>query len=110
VILLLLACAGAPDPCASMCSAAGELLGACVEDWELDWPAVGYADEADFLGSCETWAWEARLLEREARRQGEAERGAVDLLCEQREVDLRAAIEEPACEAWTAIDWSEMPW
>lgn len=110
MILLLLACAGPPDPCESMCAAAGELLGACVEDWDLDWQAVGYDDEADFLNRCETWAWEARLLEREARREGEAERGAVDALCEQRGDSLRAAAEGPACEAWTGIEWGEMPW
>jgi hypothetical protein len=106
VILLLLSCARPPDPCDSMCAAAGELLSACVEDWELDWPAVGYDSEADFRDRCQTWAWEARLLERDARRRGEAERGAVDALCEQREDSLRAAIEEPTCEAWTDIDWS----
>lgn len=93
-----------------MCEAAGELLGVCVEDWELDWSAVGYADQADFLESCDAWAWQARLLERDARRRGEVDRGAVDALCHQREAELSAALETRDCEAWTETDWSTMPW
>lgn len=106
--LLLLACDGAADPCPAMCQAAAPLVLTCLEAEGLDWGAAGYADEGAFLESCETWAWQARLLERDA-----GEEGAVDATCEARAASFEAALTDPAapdCAAWTEVRWEEMPW
>lgn len=106
--LLLLSCAAEADPCPAMCEAAAPLVQACLEAEGLDWGAAGYADEAAFLESCETWAWQARLLERDAGQEG-----AVDATCQARAEDFTAAMadpEAPDCAAWTAVTWEEMPW
>ena len=111
--LLLLALAGcaddAPDPCARMCDAAAALYGGCLEEWGAGWEAAGYEDDRDFLGSCETWAWQLRVLEEDAVETGEiAEGGQVDAVCRERAADLSA--EDAACEAFTSLDWHTPPW
>lgn len=117
MLLLLLACATRPDPCAAMCARAEELYGACLADWGLGWEAAGYEDGADFVDRCETWAWEMRILERAAVRRGELDgTGAVDATCTQREAALSAAIDAADtgaprdCAAYTDIAWDEVPW
>lgn len=114
LLLQLLGCAAEPDPCLAMCDAAAGLYGSCLADWGVGWEAAGYVDEDDFLDGCETWAWELRILEAEAVRRDELDQaGAVDGLCEQREVALTEAAADPddlECSAYTEIDWNEPPW
>lgn len=114
LLLALLACADAPDPCARMCARAEALYGACLESWGLGWEAAGYADADDFLGRCETWAWEMRLLEEDAVRRGELEEaGAVDAACQERADRFEQAAADPAdldCEAYTGEAWDQVPW
>lgn len=105
LLAFLLACNPAPDPCEAMCAAAADLYGTCLESWALDWSAAGYEDQADFLDRCETWAWEARLLEADAGQDG-----AVDAACEERELTFGEALDPLTCEAYTTIAWEEMPW
>ena len=109
-IAILLAGCGEqdPDPCVEMCQAAADLYGGCLEGWGLDWTAAGYDDEADYLGSCETWGWEMRALEAQAIRDGDAEAGAVDGICVERTALLSA--EDAECSAYTDIDWNTAPW
>lgn len=110
-LLLALAACGddAPDPCDRMCAAAASLYGGCLEEWGAGWEAAGYEDDRDFLGSCETWAWELRLLEEDAVKTGEIARdGQVDAVCRERAAALSA--EDAACEAFTGLDWHTPPW
>lgn len=105
---VFLACSADPDPCVAMCDAAAELYGSCLDSWELGWDSAGYQDQADFVHRCETWAWEARLLEDDA---GEA--GTIDALCQQRAETFDLAMadpEAPECAAYTDIEWDVMPW
>ncbi len=98
-----------PDPCEAMCRAAAELYGSCLQDWGAGWESAGYDDEPDFLDSCETWAWEMRLLEEDALQQGVIdEKGQVEATCTER----RAAFESDAatCSTYTSIDWNDAPW
>ena len=63
ILLILLACTPEPEPCDDMCAAAAVHTADCLAADELDWPAAGYDDEADFLDACATWAWELRVLD-----------------------------------------------
>ena len=104
----LLACSSEPDPCDAMCDAAAQLYGSCLDSWEMAWDAAGYQDQDDFVERCRTWAWEARLLERDA---GQA--GSVDGLCSTRAQDFELAGADtgaPECGAYTDIEWDVMPW
>ena len=103
VILLMwvMGCAQATDPCDAMCTAAAQLYGSCLSDWDADWTAAGYSDESDFIDACDTWAWEMRLLESE---HGGA--GAVDATCSERTVQFS----DGTCSDFTETDWNEMPW
>lgn len=101
MLILLLACAAAPDPCDAMCDAAMQRAGVCLSEQGLSWVNAGYDDEAAWLDACATWAWEMRVLEADA---GEA--GAVDDTCETR-ADL---FSEGDCDDWSAVDWNEVPW
>jgi hypothetical protein len=108
ILLILMGCSTA-DPCAKMCSSATRVYGACLETWDASWTAAGYADARDYFHACETWAWELRLLEREAKRDGEIDAlGQVEAVCELRE----AALMEPnsQCDTWSDIDWETLPW
>lgn len=107
--VLVLGCAQ-PDPsCDAMCEAAASLYGACLEDWGVSWEAAGFVDEVDFVGRCETWAWEMHLLEDAAVDRGDLDKaGIVDETCATREVALSA--EDATCAAYTDIDWSTVPW
>lgn len=102
LLLILSACAAGPDPCAELCALAAERKGSCLAEDGLDWSAAGYEDEADYAASCETWAWEQRLLAEEAGADPES----VDRTCAARE----AALEQGGCEALTAIDWNDPAW
>lgn len=112
--LLLLALTGcAPDPappaCVQMCAEAAVLYGGCLEEWGAGWEAAGYADQQDFLGACETWAWQMGLLEEDAVQAGEAgAAGATLRACRTR----ATAFADPAatCETYTGIDWNTPPW
>lgn len=98
VLALLGGCApGVPEACPEMCLEAAALYGGCIEEWGLDWPAVGYEDERAYVHSCETWAWEARLLTRD-------EPDWLGATCLAR----RDAFAEPeaTCEDYAAVDWS----
>lgn len=101
LLLLLLGCEDPPDPCAAMCAVATETQAACLAEEGVDWTAAGYADRADYRDACDTWAWEARLLEDDA-----GEDGAVDETCRTR----RETLSGGACDELAAIDWSTLPW
>ena len=98
-----------PESCVAMCEAATGVYGDCLVEWELDWPAAGYDDAEAFTASCETWAWEMRVLHRDALRRGLTdERQWLDQTCEERSTTLSS--EGVTCEDYTAIDWNEVPW
>lgn len=101
-LLLLAACSSEPDPCDAFCALAAEVQTRCLEQSGLYWSATGYEDEDDYAASCRTWAWEQRLLARDA---GEDE-GQVGETCEAHQADL----EEGECAALTAIDWEAPAW
>ena len=107
---LLLACAQQPrDPCAQMCSAATRLYGGCLAAWNAEWSAAGYNSADDFFHRCETWAWEMRLLEDDARRQGEIDAsGYVDATCTRRYSRLTSR--DATCTDYTDIDWNQVLW
>ncbi len=112
-LALVIACASPPDPCASMCDAAATLYGGCLADWGVGWEAAGYVDEDDFLGACQTWAWEQRLLEADAADRGLTEVGGVDATCTDRAASFDAAAADPDaldCNAYTGIDWNQPGW
>lgn len=92
----LLACAD--DPCAAMCAAAVPAYADCLSTWDADWSDAGYADAADFEAACATWAWEQRLMEREANARGET-----SATCAERAAALRTA---PSCERYQRWDWN----
>ena len=99
---------GSPPEGAVMCEHAESLYGACLTEWGLDWSAAGYTGAADFAAACETWSWEARLLERDAIRADRAEAGALAAACE-----VRGALygdSETTCDDWVAEPWSALPW
>jgi hypothetical protein len=111
LLLLSAGCASdeAPPACVEMCVAAAGLYGACLSDWGADWEAAGYADEDDFLGACETWAWEMSLLEIDAVERGEADAsGSLVQTCEARESAFKE--EDASCDAYTEVDWNARPW
>lgn len=103
MVWLLLGCADPADPCTATCDAAASLYGGCLADWGAGWEAAGYADEADFVDACATWAWELRQLEADAGRTGE-----VDAECEARTEALAA--EDATCDTYTSMDWNTPPW
>jgi hypothetical protein len=84
-----------------MCAAATELYGGCLTDWGVEWANAGYDDEEDFRETCDTWAWQARILEAEAGRSGQ-----IDATCRTR----TALFTNGTCEDFTSINWSELPW
>ncbi len=92
--LLLWACA--EDPCAPMCDAAATAWGACLAERDAAWPDAGWADEADFLDGCGTWAWAQRKLARDA---GDVD---VDAICTDRTSTISAAADP--CDV-TRLDW-----
>lgn len=93
--LLLWACAP-EDPCVPMCEAAATAWGTCLADRDATWVDAGWADEADFLDGCDTWAWTQRKLARDAGR------GDVDAICADR---ARAIAADPDPCAVTHMDW-----
>ena len=103
MILFLVGCSTAPDPCTTMCENAATLYGGCLSTWGADWEAAGYADEDEFLDACATWAFEMRQLEDDAGKTGET-----DQTCEDRAATFAA--EDATCDAYTGIDWSVHPW
>lgn len=97
------------DPCAAMCSSATQVYGACLSDWGADWSDAGYSDERDYFHACETWAWEFRILEKQAKRDGEVSAlGNVDATCESNEQALETSVNP--CDTWSAIEWENVPW
>ena len=110
ILLLLLwpACAD-QDPCPQMCSDATGVYGGCLSSWGADWQDAGFLDARAYFHSCETWVWEMRLLEREARARGKVDQlGHVDAFC----VDISEQLTHSGatCDDWTAIDWETQPW
>lgn len=97
LVFVLVGCGSSvPAPCEEMCAQAAVLYGGCVEEWGLDWPAVGYADSSDYVESCETWAWEAELLTRG--------QDWTEATCAERAADFAAP--DATCDTYTAVDWS----
>lgn len=101
-LLALTACSDR-DPCASMCSAATQHYGGCLDLWGVAWDDAGYSDANAFFHSCETRAWANRQLEVDA---GHA--GATTDECE----GWEAIIDAPdfTCQDWAELDWSGLPW
>jgi len=111
LLVTLTTCAddGVPEACVEMCAAGAAVYGACLEDWGVSWAEAGHEDRSDFLGSCETWAWEMSLLEADAVDRGApGAEGATAEACDERRAALRAP--DATCEAWTDVDWSTPPW
>lgn len=104
MFMLVMACNVEPGACDDMCAVAAERRGACLEREGLDWEAAGYADAADFEAACLTWAWEQRLLAREAA--GVAAARSVEETCLMRQ----RAYEEDTCDELATIDWSAPAW
>lgn len=93
----------APTECLTLCDAVAVATSACLEAEELTWAAKGYDDEAAFLASCETWAWE----------QAQLARGDLDELragCVASEEAVRALPTPPSCAEITATRWSSPSW
>ena len=103
MLLLLAACAADPDPCTAMCVAAASLYGGCLTTWGADWESANYADEADFVDACATWAWEMRQLEVDAGKIG-----ATDQTCLERSTAFQA--EDATCDTYTTLDWNSPTW
>ena len=89
LLVLGFACSTTPESCEELCLAAEELTANCLEGWELDWNAAGYANAQDFQNSCSTWAWEQEQLIEAAQKRGEK---TADLasVCEERSKILSA--------------------
>ncbi len=100
LLTCLLACDPGPDPCAELCALAASVQGECLASDGLDWSALGYAGEEDYRASCETWAWEQRLLAEDAG----ADEDAVSQTCAARAEGL------VDCAALAAIDWEDPAW
>ena len=93
----------APPECLTLCDAVAEATSACLEAEGLTWSAKGYDDEATFLASCETWAWE----------QAQLAQGSLDELqagCVASEEAVRALPTPPSCAEITATRWSSPSW
>lgn len=98
-----------PATCETMCLSAAALYGGCLTDWGVDWAAAGFADEAAFLNSCETWGWQMSLLQDAALAEGTHEdAGWLAATCEEREAAMSA--EDAACSVYTGIEWNDAPW
>jgi hypothetical protein len=109
LLLSLLACDPPADPCAQMCAQAAAVQCGCLETWDGEWSDLGYTDQEDFYESCQTWAWEMRILERDAVQRGEIdEAGQVDAVCEERTAQLSTS--GFSCKEWRGMDWSVTPW
>ena len=100
-LFLLGSCGEKQDPCEDMCQSAADLYGGCLQDWGEDWETVGYTCRADFVHSCNTWAWETRILATDA-----GEGGVVDEVC----LDRSALFEAGECSDYTSVDWNESLW
>ncbi|MCO4748018.1 MAG: hypothetical protein KC912_24710 [Proteobacteria bacterium] len=99
-LLTLWACEGpVPPSCDAMCVEAADLYGGCLDDWGLDWTAAGYDDERAFLGSCETWAWEADLVTRD-------QPDWLETTCDARSASF--ASPDATCDDYTSVDWNDM--
>lgn len=89
MILFLLAC-GVPEACDAMCARAADGEAACLDERQLTWASAGYADRADFLDRCDTWAWE------EVRLSG----SATAEICAERRDSM-----DGTCAAYEALAW-----
>ncbi len=106
--LLFLSCT-TPDACNGMCQAAADVQEVCLSEWEAQWEDLGYADKSDYLNSCDTWAWEMHLLEKDAQQNGLFNpSSSVHEVCLERHDGLES--EALTCESWLSIDWNETPW
>ena len=97
----LAACGTPDDPCEAMCDAAAALYEGCLVEWGVSWDQAGFDGQLGFLESCDTWAWELRVLEEDAQ-----EAGAVDAICRERS----ALFESGTCDDYTSNDWDALPW
>lgn len=107
----LLSCQSVSPPasCDALCVAAAEHQRACLVEWGVEWDAAGYEDEADFLLSCQTWAWEMSLLEADAVANGVlAQPGTLAETC----TDWTTAYAETdmTCASELPVDWHTPPW
>lgn len=107
--LPLFACDTPPEACVSMCAAAAEGLGPCVEEEGLGWEAYGYRDAADFRDACETWAWEQDQMAREAARREGGGVAGLDRLAARCE-ELETTFTVGTCEERQSVDWTAPAW
>lgn len=96
LLLLLAGCARVPPACEAMCEEATAVREGCLEEAGQDWSEAGFVDAADHTDWCLTWAWEQRLLERDA-----GEPGRTEALCE----DRADALQGISCEDYDALAW-----
>jgi len=100
------ACAPIPEPCPTMCAAAVPVKQACLEQDGRAWEDTTWASAEGFRASCETWAWQTRRLEADARRRGALDGGPTTAeACESR----LEALDEGRCEDLDAAGW-DLPW
>ena len=106
-VTLLISCGVKAEPsCLELCEQTATAYDSCLQQQDLDWQATDYSGRDDFIGRCETWAWELSMLERDALKRGEIEQPQVDGACQERNVVM--AESEP-CDAVTTA-WSAVPW
>ena len=83
-LVCCLGCGGAPPVCEQMCTAALDTVGACLDEWGLDWgDSLGYADAEDHANWCATYVDEQ--LELAAARWGSEGYGRVEQVCADQE-------------------------
>ncbi|MEE2750118.1 MAG: hypothetical protein VX519_01705 [Myxococcota bacterium] len=104
--LLLPSCAPTLEACDDMCRAAANAQEACLSEWGSEWEDLGYVDRSDYLNSCDTWAWEMHLLEKDARVPNAP--NATEEICLDRQEWLDS--NSFTCESWQDVDWNETPW
>ena len=101
-VLFLGSCTGAEeDSCEDMCLAAADLYGGCLQEWGEGWETAGYTCREDYIHSCNTWAWETKIL---ATDVGAEE--VVQEVC----LDRAALFESGECSDYTSVDWNEDLW
>ena len=108
--LLLLACDSGriQAECEDMCLAGTLLYGACLQDWGLDWFAVGYEGAQGHLDACRTWSWEQSIFEKEALKNGLIETsGWLENTCEQGAQLFQNP--EASCNDYTGFSWLIFP-
>jgi hypothetical protein len=86
--LLGLGCS--PDPCTELCKDSSEALGACIDEWSMDWEDFDAENQQDFQDRCSNRWGEVRsdLVARELEDAREQ--------CDEARIALRASIRDEA--------------